>query len=245
MAVLTSNNDTWSGFGDFDDVVDGAGGNDRLDGSGGNDVLVGGEGNDNLQGGTGDDWLSGGTEIDTIRGGNGADDLFGGGGDDFLFSNGQNAAVFSDWQYVEFAPSFKARTLADVPTSRSDQGGTMNGGTGNDRITTTHDFAGTMTIIGSSGNDVLAFGGDEIAFENPAQFVNRVDLQQQNGTTPLGGTLVVQEVESILGGDYSDVFRGDAGVNSLLGVAGNDRLEGRGGADTLDGGEGTDVADYL
>src|SRR5262249_15756941 len=125
-----------------------------------------------------------------------------------------------------------------------DVGGTMDGGAGDDTITTSHDFGGTMTIIGGDGIDELRFGGDYATFNDPSQEYNYVHLETQSGNTPCGSTLIVTGIENVTGDDYSDVFRGDNGDNVLRGFGGNDRLEGRGGADTLDGGDGTDVADY-
>ncbi|WP_332752365.1 calcium-binding protein [Hydrogenophaga sp.] len=45
---------------DFDNVIDGRGGNDRVVARGGNDLLIGGLGNDVLDGGTGNDEMRGG-----------------------------------------------------------------------------------------------------------------------------------------------------------------------------------------
>jgi Ca2+-binding RTX toxin-like protein len=126
------------------------------------------------------------------------------------------------------------------------RGGTLDGGAGDDTITTTHDFGGTMTIIGGTGVDTLRFGGDFNGYSGGGDpLFNRVDLEAHNGTTPFGSALIVKEIENVLGDDqYNDVFRGDNGANILRGFGGDDRLEGRGGADTLDGGDGTDIADY-
>jgi Ca2+-binding RTX toxin-like protein len=210
-------------------------GNDTLDGGDGNDTLFGGAGSDVLLGGTGSDDLFGQSGADTLKGGEGADDLFGGDNNDFLFSNGTD--------YGDFVLSV---TDPRADSAFVDVGGTLDGGAGDDSITTSHDFSGTMTIIGGSGTDVLRFGGDYNIFEHPSGVVfNRVDLEAHDGTTPFGSALIVRDIENVLGDDrYDDVFRGDNGDNILRGFGGADRLEGRGGADTLDGGSGTDVADY-
>ncbi|MBT9464373.1 calcium-binding protein [Hydrogenophaga sp.] len=62
---------------DFDNVIDGRGGNDRLVARGGNDLLIGGFGNDVLDGGTGNDEMRGGEGADTYiyRRGDGHDTI--------------------------------------------------------------------------------------------------------------------------------------------------------------------------
>jgi Ca2+-binding RTX toxin-like protein len=256
---LTEGRDDWSGLFYFDDYILALGGADTLNGGGGNDRLYGGSGADTIRGGEGSDILDGGDDLqlvatdsdnsidhlfgeagnDTLRGkagddvldgGIGADNLYGGDGHDTLFSNSNDG------------PSYLVETLADV--AREDGGGVMDGGAGNDTIVTSHDFSGTMTIIGGSGTDTLAFGRDSNFFNGPTTLTNTVDLLTESGTTVFNSTLVVREIENIDGDGYNDVFRGNNEANVLRGFGGNDRLQGRGGADTLDGGAGIDVADY-
>src|SRR4051794_35050722 len=151
-------------------------GNDTLEGGDGNDTLFGGAGSDILLGGTGSDDLFGQSGVDTLKGGESADDLFGGDDNDFLFSNG---TIYNNKLAFDF--------LSDAGPGLTDAGGTLDGGAGDDTITTTHDFGGTMTIIGGTGVDTLRFGGDYNTFEDPsAPVFNRVDLEAHDGTTPFG-----------------------------------------------------------
>ena len=226
-------------------VISGLAGNDSLRGREGNDTLQGGDGHDVLSGGEGDDTLNGGlTGDDTLVGGDGRDNLSGGTGDDELFSRGEGPS----------AVVYAAASLDDI--ALTEQGGNMNGGGGDDIITISHDFHGTMTVDGSglpvagsdetTEHDLLAFGGDNYFHTNSnGNVFNIVDLEAGTGRTPFGATITVANIDDVHGDSfYKDVFRGDNGANALRSFGNNDRLEGRGGADELDGGSGIDVADY-
>jgi Ca2+-binding RTX toxin-like protein len=262
---LTEGSDIWSGFLGFDDYVLGLGGTDVMGGDGGNDRLYGGAGADFILGGDGDDILDGGDDLqlvavdsdnssdhlfgeagnDTLRGKAGDDVLDGGIGKDNLYGGEGRDTLFSTSQHVAGpvpTPTIVVESFADM--KRTDVGGVMDGGSGNDTIVSSHDFSGTMTVIGGSGTDTLAFGNDVNAWLDATPYVNTVDLATQSGTTVFNSTLVVREIENIDGDFHNDVFRGDSNANVLRGFGGNDRLEGRGGADTLDGGSGIDVVQY-
>ncbi len=193
------------------------------------DALFGRGGNDTLNGGAGDDELTGDL---------GADNLNGGAGDDELHSRQEFSSA-----------TFSADILAD--TDPNERGASLNGDGGDDIITVSHDFHGTMTINGGlpvagavGDRDLLRFAGDFFSHTNP-NATNRVDLEANNGTTPFGSAMEIFNIDDVHGSNYyNDLFRGNNGANALRGFGANDRLEGRGGADTLDGGTGRDVADY-
>ena len=65
--------DSFTGSGSIQDVVDGGAGDDTLDGGGGGDTLLGGTGVDLLLGNDGNDELDGGTDVDRVEGGGGDD----------------------------------------------------------------------------------------------------------------------------------------------------------------------------
>lgn len=69
---------------DGDDTINGRGGHDKLYGQDGNDMLLGAAGRDALKGGDGDDVLNGGAGADGLGGGAGNDRLIGGNGADVL-----------------------------------------------------------------------------------------------------------------------------------------------------------------
>lgn len=71
--------------------------NDTIDGDGGDDLIFGQDGNDRLFGDGGDDQLFGGFDKDHLDGGTGDDTLVGGAGDDTLTATGQNAG----WDVME------------------------------------------------------------------------------------------------------------------------------------------------
>jgi Ca2+-binding RTX toxin-like protein len=109
----------------------------------------------------------------------------------------------------------------------------IDGGAGNDTI---EGRAGADTLLGGDGFDVLSYSQSATAVS--------IDLtrERQNGGDAAGD--LVGGFERIEGSRHSDVLRGDAAVNSLIGGKGDDTLEGRGGADFLDGGEGFDTVSY-
>jgi Ca2+-binding RTX toxin-like protein len=78
------------------DVLDGGLGNDLIKGGGGNDNVSGGDGNDLLFGNSGDDFLIGGGGNDLLRGGEGADNMNGGIGNDILFVKGDDTVTVGE-----------------------------------------------------------------------------------------------------------------------------------------------------
>ncbi|MEM8572193.1 MAG: calcium-binding protein, partial [Pseudomonadota bacterium] len=109
----------------------------------------------------------------------------------------------------------------------------LDGGDGTDSLS---GGAGNDVLQGAGGADVLD-GGDGIdtaAYSSAGAGVS-VDLTDTSNNTndALGDTYI--SVENILGSNFDDVLKGDAGDNSI---------DGAGGADVLDGGDGIDTADY-
>lgn len=78
---------------EYDDTINGLGGNDVLNGGGGADQLYGGDGDDQLFGGLGRDKLFGQAGNDRLEGGAGDDELTGGAGWDVM-TGGAGADVF-------------------------------------------------------------------------------------------------------------------------------------------------------
>lgn len=128
------------------------------------------------------------------------------------------------------------------------------GGDGNDEI---HAGAGNDILHGGKGADKLDGGiGSDTATYIDIDAVTGItaDLAQiaNNTGEALGDEYT--SIENLEGSTYSDILRGDSGVNRLTGLAGDDTLEGRGGVyvdsqgtvhgDILDGGIGNDTASY-
>lgn len=230
---LTDGNDTWNALLDLNEFIFGANGRDRLTAAGGDDILAGGKGVDTVKGGDGDDLLFGDSGNDTLIGGHGFDQMFGGSGKDKLFS---------------FRPE-GPHLLIDVPGDAAfDDGGFLDGGSGDDTLYVDPFFDGSLSADGGSGHDTIDFSSEFNVWRNDPPSTlpfNRLDLETSNGRTALGGTLTVARVENITGSVYEDDFKGDNHVNILKGLSGDDVLEGRGGGDTLNGGSGHDAASYV
>jgi serralysin len=86
-----SGSDTITGN-QFDNHLDGRGGNDFLFGNDGNDTLLGGDGNDSLTGGARDDTLTGGV-----------------GNDNFIFADGWGNDTVTDYQPLTIDPVSRLR----------------------------------------------------------------------------------------------------------------------------------------
>jgi serralysin len=190
----------------------------------------GASGNDTMIGAGGNDTLAGGADHDLIYGYGGVDDLFGDSGNDTLLS-GYEANKFP---------------IIGVANAVFDQGGSLSGGTGDDKLYVEVFTNGLLTVDGGGDTDWVNFYSAN-TWQNgvPASLpTNLLDLESGIGETALGGSLSVTNVENILGGAYRDEFYGDDRANILRSLNNDDVLEGRGGADTLDGGTGHDVAQY-
>jgi trimeric autotransporter adhesin len=114
--------------------------------------------------------------------------------------------------------------------------------------------AGSDTLVGNGGNDNLNGGagadiidgglGLDFSYYSNSDTAVSIDflLATQSGGYAQGDQLV--SIEGIVGSDFNDVMKGDAGHNELYGGLGDDVLEGRGGDDYLNGGSGFDTASY-
>lgn len=201
---------------------------DELIGTPGPDVIVGLAGDDFIDGAGGDDLICGGDGFDLLRGAGGDDRLAGGAGLDDLFGGRGNDLLLG------------GRGMLDG----------LFGGAGDDRL-----FGGPGAfdqlmggpdddfVDGGSGLDVGLF------FDSKKPIV--ADLRR--GRARGHGSDKLRSVEGIMGSDFADVLRGDAGSNSIRGLRGADIiqtfdgvdvLEGSGGNDELDGGDGVDFVDF-
>jgi Ca2+-binding RTX toxin-like protein len=111
VTFLNDLDNTVSGLGNGNDVINGLGGDDTLNGLAGDDTLRGGEGNDRLIGGVGNDHLSGNEGNDRLDGGRGDDLLDGGAGDDLLTGGKGNDIYVVD--------SLGDTIVEDIQNSRS------------------------------------------------------------------------------------------------------------------------------
>lgn len=230
--------------GSQDDQLTGMEGNDSLVGGDGNDSIFGNlGGNDTLVGGLGDDFIQAGTGFtgtNLVDGGDGNDQLF-----DFGSGSGTVlGGAGDDLIQVQYAT-----------------GGTVDGGTGRDRLWLTIGDISTMNI---SGIEVVETGGVTLkatvsqlagfqtitVLDNPAYDASQVLLQiAGSGAIDLSGLLGQRAVQAtasdlgnaITGGIAADELHDGDGDDLLDGGLGNDSLFGYGtGNDTLNGGGGDD-----
>src|SRR4051812_10388197 len=119
-------------------------------------------------------------------------------------------------------------SFADTLTANT--GNFVEGGGGDDVLFSLH---GGNTLDGASGNDTVSYA-------NATQAVS-VDLS--TGLVVGEGTDVLSEVENLIGSNFNDLLRGDAGSNLLTGGLGDDTMSSGGGIDTMVGGVGFDIVD--
>jgi Ca2+-binding RTX toxin-like protein len=166
-----------------------------LQGTSGDDVLLGTEDANWLDGSLGNDRLEGFGGNDRLVAQFGSDALFGGAGDDLL----------------------------SLETSGSSASATLDGGEGDDTVTT----EGERQVVGSYPFDVVIVRGAQI------------DLAAGSFRLP-SATATLASIENATGSLGDDVLVGDAGINRLDGAAGDDRISGGAGDDSLIGGDGVD-----
>lgn len=117
---------------------------------------------------------------------------------------------------------------ADVLTGNTGPN-VLNGGGGDDRIAPR---GGNDHIDGGAGIDTLTYVGYLRGVT--------VSLAKTGAQSTGAGTIVMANMQKIVGTSHSDVLYGTNGANSLDGGSGNDRLYGRGGDDRLYGRTGAD-----
>lgn len=133
----------------------------------------------------------------------------------------------------------------------------LEGGNESDAL---YGYAGTDTLNGNGGNDILGPGSyhqqfdyvnggagfDVVSYLDGASVT--VDLADVSfGGDGSAGNMydVLTSIEGVFGSNVGkDTISGSDGYNELFGFGGDDLIEGRGGADRLDGGAGVDTASY-
>ena len=260
----------------------GGDGNDSIYGGLGNETMHGGSGNDflasvtnsisELYGEDGNDWIYGSNSSASLTyGGNGDDTIsafglgstvYGGDGYDTLDGNG---SLFGDAGDDTISGSGSLYGGADADLIKMKDGTSyVEGGAGNDRITTEGTYAGNDTIYGGDGNDTvessygyLTLGDDYIDGGAGNDQIN--DFMGNN--TILGG-----DGDDMLFGSRTSLLDGGAGNDMVLGgnlayggdgddtvvgsaqnpsdiIFGNTITYGMTMSDTLYGGNGNDVLD--
>lgn len=234
----------------------GNGGEDHIEGRDGNDLLDGGADDDTILGGGGDDTIFGGSGNDTITDSDGSDTVEGGDGDDVIDTSG------SDPQ-----PDLGYPGLYPADTDPNDDIDYVDGGAGNDTITTGDDadtiFGGTGddtidggldadtidggdgndTIIGGEGSDIIDGGaGDDLIYAGlDPSYPDALNIPD-DGSGPFGPDLVPNNgMDVVHGGDGNDTIFGADDDDTLYGDAGDDTIDGGIDDDTIFGGTGDDT----
>ncbi len=197
-------------------------GSTSLTGAGGNDVLIAGTGASTLDGGTGNDTLTGGKLNDSLLGGDDNDLLVQAGNGSIIAANPvtgtelQGGAVFGTDAY------------SDIERIQ------LTGGSSANRFDLSL-FAGSVTLIGATGNDTLIGGGLDDVLRGDA---GNDSLKGGLGNDSMSGDA---GNDTLNGGDGNDTLDGGVGIDALSGYLGNDLLQGGNGADLLHGGDGNDT----
>jgi Ca2+-binding RTX toxin-like protein len=251
------------------DIILGEGGNDTINGMSGDDYIDGGTGADRMNGNKGDDiFLNFDNQGDTLDGGSGTDFAEEDGKDtmtriDFIFdqqskgsggggesgggtSGGtESGATLQTLSFLGAPHAALALQIAALPIASIDAGVlTINGDSGDNRISVTMDSTGTKINVSVDG-EVASFAladVDSISID-AGDGNDVVALQKSDGTrdVPVGANILGGAGDdTIIGGSGNDTVDGEAGNDSIMGMLGRDSLSGGFGNDTLDGGEDND-----
>lgn len=234
-----------------DDILDGGGGRDQLEGGDGNDTLRGGDGNDALSGGSGNDLLEGGAGVDTLTGGDGNDRYVADSQDIFVeLAGGGTDTVLSSLASTTLAANIENLVRVGNGSFRgygNDQANVLTGGDGTDIL---DGGAGADILNGGAGNDTLIGGlgadqingGDGIDTASYEAATSSVAVNLLTGVTAGAAASgdSFSSIETLKGGAFNDLLRGDAAVNTIYGNDGNDDIRGGAGNDVLYGGAGND-----
>jgi Ca2+-binding RTX toxin-like protein len=207
------------------------------------ETVIGGSGNDSMiaesidgfgnymmlpvlfEGGPGNDTLGGGIANDTLMGGPGDDAVDGSGGNgNLLFGDDGNDLL-----------------TVDVGADGDFGSGTINGGAGNDTITSGALGSGAKEMHGGPGDDVLlAHGNAQIVTGDAGNDVaNYQEVFHFSSTTVID--LTGTGIETLIGSEGNDSVIGTDAAETILGESGDDTVLGNGGNDYIDGGAGLDM----
>ena len=237
----------------YGDILVGDDNANFLEGGAGEDTLEGGNDNDELWGNEGDDILKGSAGSDSLYGDAGADELDGGSGIDWIIYRESGAGVTVDLTDGTGEGGYaQGDTITNVENITGTGYADVLRGDGSANVLQGLD--GNDELRGNGGNDVLEGGAgadrldgdtgiDQVSYQDSDTGVT-VDLVEGVGEGGHAEGDVLTGIENVIGSDYDDFLRGDAGGNKLEGGYGWDFLLGGGGADRLDGGDGIDWIFY-
>lgn len=259
VAVTSTGNDTLVAI----EAVIGTDFNDTLTGDGVDNVFIAHEGNNLISGGAGFDsvyysWATGPVTLSLATG-----TASGYWGSDTLIAIEDAGGSATHANFIEGNGLANILNGGAAGDSINGAGGddTLDGQLGNDTLDgglgydtayfagamTDHvialgSAAGSMTLTGAEGTDVLA-GFESLAFGLAIYAPFDAGETAQNTEGTVGGDFIRARGgnDTVHGGGGDDILFGEAGSDSLDGGSGNDYLDGGEGADVLNGGVGNDV----
>lgn len=194
---------------EFDDTIDGRGGDDVISGLGGDDIIIGGTGNDTLQGGAGFD-----TFIYTV--GEGADAIDGGDDIDSLLIMGDYAdLVRNDLLRVSYEGGLLTGVALGTLVSVEEVVANLGGGINTLAYTTPTNEALTVNLATGTASGFFGIGNIS------------------NVTGGGGGDLLTgnDDANILNGGNGNDTLAGGFGSDTLIGGSGTDTVSYSGEAD--------------
>jgi Ca2+-binding RTX toxin-like protein len=222
---------------DFNELLNGTGGNDGINGFGGNDRIFTYGGNDVLFGGTGADQMTGGTGDDAYFVDNGTDQAIEVAGEGY-------DALYTSVSYTLAAGTSIEWLSADAVfgTGAIDLTGNeiANVVLGNQGINILDGGGGADTLVGYGGNDTYyvdnasdaiveaAGSGFDVVYASVSYALTGGAEVEWLSTTAAYGTGAI----NLTGNEYGNVILGNEGANILNGAGGADLLVGYGGNDT-------------
>ena len=254
---------------DGDDFLTGALGDDTLDGGAGIDRLEGQDGDDTLIGGPGADQLWPGLGFDSVSGGSGRDAIYYEGGVD-TYSGGADSDIFWLQALSVFAPASTVY-ITDLEVNEPIMVGDIFSGVAGGGFAYDTPGVNFLKFIGldpfsGSGGEVryvktisdtrieIDYNGDLFPEHQIFLTGGAVDIRQQAtsifrleidaaSTVFAGSTQVIKgdaSAETIIGSAGKDQFLLYGGDDSASGGLGDDSFFDAAGDDSFDGGEGTD-----
>ncbi|HEV7659769.1 MAG TPA: Calx-beta domain-containing protein [Allosphingosinicella sp.] len=221
----------------FNELLNGTGGNDGINGFGGNDRIFTYGGNDTLFGGTGADQMTGGTGDDSYFVDNAGDQVI------ELAGEGYDA-LYTSVSYTLAAGTSIEWLSADAVfgTGAIDLTGNEIGNVvlGNQGINILDGGAGADTLVGYGGNDVYyvdnasdaiveaAGAGFDVVYASVSYTLTVGAEVEWLSTSAAYGTGAI----NLTGNEYGNTILGNEGANILNGAGGADLLAGFGGNDT-------------
>ena len=205
-------------------------------------------GDDTIDGDDGDDFIVGGGGNDSIIGGDGSDTVTGDEGNDVIDTSGDGIAL-PDRGFTGYTGPDVTIPAIPADSDPTDDMDVVDGGAGNDTITTGDD---ADVITGGTGDDSIDGGNDDDTISGGADNDYIVggegadSIQGDGGDDTIYGGLdpVFPDVLNIIDdGSEGDPIDPDPtnGQDVIDGGAGNDLIYGQDDDDTLSGGSGNDT----